>query len=616
MQLGLALGGGGLTEYHPVYDYLGNLTALVRPNGDLVERYDYTPYGGRIVTGNDNQAPQLEQIRLDDGVIRLQLSEPSVKAPQLSILAIQNLSRGEQPILSLQAVNSAGRQFARQIAFKNGGDPAEDPPTWPEPGEHVKLVVAAGSFEDQFGNISAVYTYADLVWPGANGILVDNIKPRIEEICAQGNQLKVTFSEKVSPSLAESVFEVDSDGISWESENEGYTLKTELATGPHSLSFATSPLDLAGLGFAAAGSQSFTTSGIVKSIYSAPFPGEAGDSLVGNPYGFQGLPLDGETGFLYVRNRYYDPELGRFITPDPQGYGDGPNLYQFGLNNPIVNRDPTGEAVQVIPCAIAGAAGVAAGWGINKLLGEKYDSTDAAIDFGIGAFTCGIGNAIGLATKLSPLARFALNAGADASITVAGEATRSLIHGDEITAGGLLRSGALSVGVGHILPYALKFGRNVKPVEAMLDSAGPKIGTFSADGRMVGDGPGATLAGAPGAKMDGIILGEFMERVRIAGKVTGLRYWSAKNWDVWRSAGVEYKKNRRWLLDQINSGVPIYSLGKTPGFARGPYYRAEVALLLEKGYRRRFYREIDLSTYTAGKPHSFKKVNLYEWEGM
>ena len=43
-----------------------------------------------------------------------------------------------------------------------------------------------------------------------------------------------------------------------------------------------------------------------------------------------------------MRNRYYDPELGRFISADPLGYVDGPSLYGFAGNTPYNSSDPMG----------------------------------------------------------------------------------------------------------------------------------------------------------------------------------------------------------------------------------------------------------------------------------
>jgi RHS repeat-associated protein len=40
-------------------------------------------------------------------------------------------------------------------------------------------------------------------------------------------------------------------------------------------------------------------------------------SLVGNPYFFTGREYDVETGNYYYRARYYHPEIGRFMSPDP-----------------------------------------------------------------------------------------------------------------------------------------------------------------------------------------------------------------------------------------------------------------------------------------------------------
>jgi len=58
--------------------------------------------------------------------------------------------------------------------------------------------------------------------------------------------------------------------------------------------------------------------------------------------------VDLEAGLYYNRARYYDPELGRFISEDPLGFGSGEaNLYRYVRNNPLLFRDPTGaEAVE------------------------------------------------------------------------------------------------------------------------------------------------------------------------------------------------------------------------------------------------------------------------------
>ncbi|MNF58291.1 putative deoxyribonuclease RhsC [compost metagenome] len=47
---------------------------------------------------------------------------------------------------------------------------------------------------------------------------------------------------------------------------------------------------------------------------------------------FQGQYFDDETGLHYNTFRYYDPEVGRFVTQDPIGLLGGDNLYQYAIN--------------------------------------------------------------------------------------------------------------------------------------------------------------------------------------------------------------------------------------------------------------------------------------------
>ena len=60
-------------------------------------------------------------------------------------------------------------------------------------------------------------------------------------------------------------------------------------------------------------------------------------------YRYTGKERDEETGFTYHGARYYAPWLARWISPDPAGLVDGPNLYQYVGSNPVVAVDSTGE---------------------------------------------------------------------------------------------------------------------------------------------------------------------------------------------------------------------------------------------------------------------------------
>ncbi len=70
-----------------------------------------------------------------------------------------------------------------------------------------------------------------------------------------------------------------------------------------------------------------------------------------NPYRYRGYRYDNETGLYYLQSRYYNPEWGRFISPDAvailelsalTGNALGTNLFAYCENNPIMNIDPTG----------------------------------------------------------------------------------------------------------------------------------------------------------------------------------------------------------------------------------------------------------------------------------
>jgi RHS repeat-associated protein len=59
-------------------------------------------------------------------------------------------------------------------------------------------------------------------------------------------------------------------------------------------------------------------------------------------YAFSGREWDAEIGLLNLRNRYYDPALGRFINEDPIGFYGGLNFFQYAVNRPSILTDPFG----------------------------------------------------------------------------------------------------------------------------------------------------------------------------------------------------------------------------------------------------------------------------------
>uniref|UniRef100_UPI001B7FE24F RHS repeat domain-containing protein n=1 Tax=Chitinilyticum litopenaei TaxID=1121276 RepID=UPI001B7FE24F len=64
---------------------------------------------------------------------------------------------------------------------------------------------------------------------------------------------------------------------------------------------------------------------------------------ISNPLRFQGQYFDHETGLHYNRHRYYDPQIGRFISKDPISLMGGLNIFAYAPN-PVHWVDPQGLA--------------------------------------------------------------------------------------------------------------------------------------------------------------------------------------------------------------------------------------------------------------------------------
>ncbi|WP_289844805.1 RHS repeat-associated core domain-containing protein, partial [Acinetobacter oleivorans] len=102
---------------------------------------------------------------------------------------------------------------------------------------------------------------------------------------------------------------------------------------------------------------------------------------VGNPTGsitfnlrFPGQYYDVGTNQFYNHNRFYNPELGRYMEPDPIGLEAGLNPYAYAGSNPVMNTDSTG----LCPMCLAGGTSLLetiAGYSLNLFLNTAGVST-------------------------------------------------------------------------------------------------------------------------------------------------------------------------------------------------------------------------------------------------
>jgi len=116
-------------------------------------------------------------------------------------------------------------------------------------------------------------------------------------------------------------------------------------------------------------------------------------------------------GFCYMRARYYDPSVGRFISEDPLGFVGGTNLSAYATGNPITLVDPSGEfpllvILPVVGGTISGAFSAAdvfaAGGGFGDVAtafgrGFVSGATGTLVAIGVGVATGGNAIAAGAA---------------------------------------------------------------------------------------------------------------------------------------------------------------------------------------------------------------------------
>ena len=194
-------------------------------------------------------------------------------------------------------------------------------------------------------------------------------------------------------------------------------------------------------------------------------------------YKYTGQERDPSTGLYFYNARYYDPALGRFISPDtivesplhPQTL----NRYAYAGNNPVLYNDPTGHCFivcAVIFGALVGtvAAGIASDW----------DPGATLLGAAIGGISAGVGAKVGGYVAATVGAKFGSTLGAGA---------------------GLVAGGAAAGGTSSVLYRAAGYNVNI----------GLSIGAGAA-GALVGGGVGVKLGLLAGAAAGGAVSSTIM----------------------------------------------------------------------------------------------------------
>lgn len=113
-----------------------------------------------------------------------------------------------------------------------------------------------------------------------------------------------------------------------------------------------------------------------------------------NAFRYCGEYYDTETGTIYLRARYYDPEIGRFISRDSDpGKNYDPlslNLYTYCYNNPILGVDPDGNAPQWLKKAVGAVKDFASSTVGKVVIGTAVIATAAIVTVATGGAGAGI----------------------------------------------------------------------------------------------------------------------------------------------------------------------------------------------------------------------------------
>ena len=175
---------------------------------------------------------------------------------------------------------------------------------------------------------------------------------------------------------------------------------------------------------------------------------------------FTGQEWDGDIGLHDFKARYYDSSIGRFIQADNVVFGAETstaaylNRYAYGVNNPIIYTDPSGNVAFLVGLGIAILVSTVLSVGayliVSAVSGEKVTALGVLKAAAIGALTGMVGFGVGTIVANGVKAAYIMKTGM--------EATKAVIAAGNV-AGGVL-GGFTSGFVGSVVSQSWNGGFN------------------------------------------------------------------------------------------------------------------------------------------------------------
>jgi RHS repeat-associated protein len=330
---------GTLESYIPMQNTIGSVIGVADNTGKLLEKVNYDDYGTPTFI-YDEEAPQVNNIRIESGKIFIRFSEPVDKD------SAENAVKLKKGMDEISGTFQFDEENSRAIFIPSSSLPQNETLT----------IIVTTDLKGPFGNKLANEFSKDFIYTGSDIVVYDRVPPEVEVVKLKSGEFIIEFDEEIdSSSITDSIKLTSVQGTFAGSitQEESKTLKfvpeNNLSNSvEYTINVKTTLTDLSGKNLSNLFTEKFINTGKDILIYERPDPNEHEESIVSNNVLFQGRNFETETGLYYFRARYFHPVLKRFLQTDPMGYEDSLNLYQAFNQNPVNFTDPMGKMVETV----------------------------------------------------------------------------------------------------------------------------------------------------------------------------------------------------------------------------------------------------------------------------